>query len=139
MIVQESTTFPAYEQDVRDLVDYHKQIEEEPLLLAVYYAPRTSSRSPHDVFLFEVYDGFHQNRISPEQDFDEVWYGSTEAFPLSREQHLHLVLTNPIEFEEARRADWPLWRELREAVQRGDYKPVYVAPSHESLLETLRG
>jgi len=139
MIVQESTTFPAYEQDVRDLVDYHRQIEEEPLLLAVYYAPHTSGRSPHDVFLFEVYDGFQQNRISPERDFDEVWYGSTEAFPLGREQRLHIVLTNPVEFEEARQADWPLWRELREAVKQGKYKPIYVAPSHGSLLETLRG
>src|SRR2546421_469759 len=128
MIVQEATTFPAYESDVQELVDYHKQIEDEKLLMAIYYAPHTSGRSPDDIFLFELYDGYRQNRINPERDFEEVWYGSTDAFPLGRKQRLHIVLTNPVEFDEAMQAGWPLVREIREAVERGDYKAIYLAP-----------
>src|SRR5450432_3630103 len=107
--------YPHYLAAVRHLVAQHHKIKEEPLHLAVYYAPK---RHPGDVFLLEVIGGFGGEHIDPEKKLFEFSYGSTSGFPLPNSRNLRLVLTNPPEFREAVHANWRALVELREAKRR---------------------
>ena len=138
MAVETVDSFRQYLADVRDLVEGHKELDREKLLLAVTYTPQDVGRSPDDVYLFEVFDGFHRNQISPYRNFDEVLYGSTEALPLGKGQYLHIILTNPTELEVGVKESWPLACELRQSVESGAYETVFDATSDGRLMEQLR-
>ena len=64
--------YPKYLNQVRDLVEQHRELVEEPLLLAIYYAP---DRDPEDVFLFEILDNFRGGALDASGDILEadVW------------------------------------------------------------------
>src|SRR5690349_16060328 len=72
--------FPDLEEEIRDLVRSHANLEDEQLLLAICYNPRRAAN--RDVFIFEVTDNFGSNTIDPDQDFFEVAFGSTADMPL---------------------------------------------------------
>ena len=55
MVTKTPTDFPNLKDRLNALVEEHKQLHDEPLLLAIYYAPK---RNPNDVFLFEVVENF---------------------------------------------------------------------------------
>lgn len=138
MIAQQPAVFPQYADDIRELVEDHRTLEDERLLLAIYYAPADSRRPQQDVYLFEVYDGYHQNRVGDTNDWQEVLFGTTPAFPLPREQYLHVVLTNPAEFAVGLERGWPLACEVKQAIASGRFQVVYLEPGQEALLEQLR-
>jgi hypothetical protein len=112
------------------LVDQHRALRDEPLLLAIYYE---SPRHPHDIFIFEVIDGFGARAIDPTQNLFEVTYNSTSGFPLPAGRQLRMVLTNPQEFAVAARENWPLLEELRSAIRAGNSLTVYNDPAHPQL------
>ena len=114
--------FPRHEKQARDLVKAHGEIEDEPLLLAVYFAP---NRDPEDVFILEVLDGFGGNTVGNDGDLFEVTYGPSPSFPLQAGRRLHLILTNPTELRQAAEEEWALAKELRQAKQRGQWKIIY--------------
>jgi hypothetical protein len=127
------------ESQLRALVEQHRQIEDEPLALALAYAPEGESRN---LYLLEVIEkpghpeaGF----IADEGDLFEVEFASTEGFPMELHQRLHLILTNPVELPYALEHDWPAARGLRGAVREGRYLELFVAPGHDKLLEEIRG
>jgi hypothetical protein len=121
---------------LRKLVEEHRQLADEPLLLAVYFEPK---RNPEDVFLFEIIDGFAGGRVDEERKLFEVSYSGTESFPMMPGKKLHLVLTNPTEFEAACQEDWPSLREIREAVKAGHSETLYVSQGSDSLEAKLNG
>ncbi len=129
MTIQAPTQFPGFAADVQRLVNEHRQFADEPLLLAIYYKP---DRELQDIFLFEVVENLG-NGVDPDRELFEVTYSSTSGFPLEPGQKLHLVLTNPQEFETAVRENWPLLRELREAIDAGAYRVLYSDPRHARL------
>jgi len=129
---------PSYPQAagaVRDLVREHLKLTDEPLLLAVYYAPQ---RDEQDIFLFEVIDGFGADVIDDRQEIFEMTYAARSTFPLAPGQQLHLVLTSLPEFQEAVREKWPAIRELQEAIRTNHYEVAFQAPGHAHLLEMLK-
>jgi len=128
--------FPRSEVKLRGLVDEHRRIKDEPVLLALYYAPQ---RDPQDIFLFEVLDQFGANSIDPDRQLFEVTYGSTRAFPVDAGQELHLVLTNPAEAKVAFEEGWTGAAEIRDAIDRGDYRVVYLDPAAPHIWELVRG
>lgn len=117
-------TFPnqEYEKRLTRLVRDHREIKDEPLLLAVYYAPK---REPGDVFLFEVIESFGGGNVDEDKKMFEVTYGDTPGFPMKAGQDLHLVLTNPEELKTAVRERWALVKELRDAFRRNHAKPLF--------------
>jgi hypothetical protein len=124
--------------EIRQLISAHRELEDETLLLAVQFEPGRESDSPDDVYLFEVYDGYHHNIVDRERgDFTDISYGSTDAFPLPRDAYLHIILTNPIEFIEGLRSGWKLASELKGAVNRGAYEILH--EENNSLIEAVRG
>jgi hypothetical protein len=110
---------------LQQLVATHRELQDEPLLLAVHYVP---SRNPNDVFLFEVVDGFGANRVTDEQDLFEVGFPSDLLFPVQATGQLRLILTNPVEFDVANRDHWAKLEELRQAVLAGRSTVVYADP-----------
>jgi hypothetical protein len=108
-----TATYPEFLDEVRQLVQQHRALKEEPLRLAVYFAP--PRRGKGDVFLFEVSDGFGGDEVDAEGKLFEFGYRSTPALPLPAGVTLRMVLTNPAEFRTAVRDGWKAIQELRAA------------------------
>lgn len=132
--VQAPIQYPGYVQQIAHLIDAHKRLTDEPLLLAIYYKP---DREAQDIFLFEVIENFGEGAVDPDRELFEVTYNSTSGFPLEPGQHLHLILTNPREFEVAVREQWPLAQELQQAVRIGAFRTLHSDPRHAHLREMV--
>jgi hypothetical protein len=120
---------------VQKLVDAHKLLKEEPLLLAIYY---TSPRAPDDFSIFEVIENFGSNSVDPDKELFEVTYESSAQFPMHEGQQLRLVLTNPRELQVALQERWALLEEVRDAVKQRRAKVIWQDPIGAKFLESLR-
>ena len=127
--------FPHLDASLRELARKHRELQDEPLHLALLYDP---GRETEDVFLFELLGNFGRNEIGEEEELFEVTFGPTDALPLSTGQHLHLVLSNPREFAHALARDWDSAREIREAVRRGDFEILFEDDIGQEALGWLR-
>lgn len=130
------STYPDYLEKVKQLVDQHLELVEEPLLLAIYYAP---DRAENDVFLFEVLDNFNGSSIEYDGDLLEVLYGSTRHFELHhRDAMLHVVLTSPEELHRAAEKNTPRFVEVKQALAQQRAQVVYVDPKGGDLMPVFR-
>jgi hypothetical protein len=127
-------SFPTDLEQVKKLVHDHQQLNEEPLVLALYYSTDTKSI---DVQILEVLDGFGYNEVSADRDLFDVEYASTNGFHLPIGSYLRLVLTNPVEFRQALAERWPTAVEIARAVRRGNYNVVYNNDAGRELLTEL--
>jgi hypothetical protein len=109
----ETAVYPEFEVPVRELVCQHQKSKNGKLRLAVYFAP--PRRAKHDIFLFEVIDGFGGDIVEPDEKLFEFGYGSTPGLPLPEGTNLRMVLTNQPEFRHAIEHGWKGVRELRAA------------------------
>ncbi len=128
--------FPLFADELRRLAEQHRELEDEPLRLAISYDP---GRDSQDVFLFEVVEHFGSNAVSPDKELFEVSFGSTSEFSLPQQSQLHLVLTNPNELRAALAEHWPSVEEIRQAVGRGDFVKLNSDETGEELMELLCG
>jgi hypothetical protein len=130
-----SQRFPGHVDDLRRLADEHRQLQDEPLHLAIAYAP---GRNSQDVFLFEVVGGFAGGSVSLDGDLFEVTYGTGSGFSMSNGEHLHMVLTSPEELPVALREQWPLASEVARAIRQGDFEVLFADEVGARLLELIR-
>ncbi len=131
--------FPHSYNAVQQLVKDHHKIEQEPLLLAIYYAPL---RDRQDIFLFEVVERFGGDSVDEDRELFEVTYASRDDFQLKDGQKLHLVLTNPTEMAVAFKQKWKLAKEIRQAVRNPEaHRIIYPSPKAKAkrFLEEIRG
>lgn len=129
--------FPAYRDRVKRLVDQHLAIKDEPLLLAIYYAP---DREPKDLFLFEVTENFAAGRIDLDKELFEMAFSSRSGFDIAQGRWAHLVLTNPNELRTAVDEGWPSMLEIRNSLTKGCAEVIYSSPGiGEELLSLLQG
>ncbi len=128
-----SERFPLFEQSIRALTEQHRELEDEPLHLAISYGP---FRDQEDVFLFEVIGG--GKSINPDRDLFETAFESVPGLQTGFDQRLHLVLTNPSELKQALREGWPLAREIVEAVRANNYKVLFHDSVGASVLRLIR-
>ena len=131
--------FPRSYNAVQQLVKDHHKIKQEPLLLAIYYAPL---RDRQDIFLFEVVEHFGYDSVDEDRELFEVTYSSRDEFPLREGQKLHLVLTNPTELVTAFTQKWKLAKEIRQAVGNPEaHRIIYQSPKAKTkrFLEEIRG
>ena len=127
--------YPHLETSLRDLARRHRELEDEPLHLALLFDP---GRESGDVFLFEILGNFGYGEVGEDGDLWEVAFGPTSSLPLATGQHIHLILTNPNEFRFALSADWPTAIEVRDAVRRGDFEVLYEDEVGQTALGWLR-
>jgi hypothetical protein len=113
--------FPEFEIAIRQLTEQHRQLQDEPLHLAVSYAPE---REQQDIFLFEVIAD-NGRRLCEDRELFETVFTSHSEFPLRSDQSLHLVLATPAEWEMALREQWPSAEEIRKAIAEGNYQVLH--------------
>jgi hypothetical protein len=99
------------------------------------FAPLRGGR--RDIHLFEVLDGFGGDVVEPEGKFFEFGYGSTPGIPLPSGISLRMVLTNPIELEEAIRRDWKGVEQLRAAREAGRAIVIYADAKGKRLWDSI--
>jgi hypothetical protein len=129
------STYPNYENQVEQLVKEHLKLQDEPVVMAIYYAPE---RDYDDVFLFEVLEGYNGNTIEDDGDLLEVLYGPTPSFPLhSGNAKLHILLTNPAEFEQSAQKSTRKFQELKQAVAQHKSKIIFTDPRWHDLKKVL--
>lgn len=123
------------EQRINDLIEDHKRIVDEPLLLALRYEPTGDSK---DIYILEIVDGFGGGAVDSDKELMEASFGSSDTFPLPKGVRVHLVLTNPHEFEIALKEGWPSIQEIRKAIQNHMFQVLFMGASGERLLQTLQ-
>ena len=128
-----SERFPQFETQIRELTKQHRELEDEPLHLAISYAPQ---RDPQDIFLFEVIGG--ADSISPDKVLFETTFASTPGFPMANGQQLHLILTNQRQLEMALDEEWPSVREIVDAIRSGDYKILCEDETGKTILKQIQ-
>ena len=127
-----SCTYPGFLDIVTGLVEDHKELLEEPIHLAIYYAPK--ERGANDVFLFEVLDDFEGNSIEEDGDMLEVTYGRTPDFPmLNQDSRLHIILASPTELRKAYKNKTNLFNELKLALDSDKAKVIFSDQHGEKL------
>jgi hypothetical protein len=128
--------YPEYRNQVNELVNQHLELVEEPLLLAIYYAPDRDApdRNPDDVFLFEVLGNFDGSSIAYEGDLLEVVYESTPHFVMhSHDSLLHIILTSPEELHEAAKRNTRRFQEIKRALAEHHAQIIYSTPQGDDL------
>lgn len=132
-----TTTFPQYEQALRELVNHHRKLKGQRVVLVVYFNPQ---RKPfEDVCLFEVIEGFGPEEPDPEDaDLFQFGYGNTPGFPLPPGANLRLVLTNPVELKRAVAGNWKAVGELRAARRADEAIVLHSEGEGAKLWELLR-
>src|SRR5437899_3790476 len=129
--------FPQFEPAIRRLTEQHRELEDEPLHLALAYQPGPG-RDQQDIYLFEVIGSRFGGDINPERELFETIFESAPGFPMDFGEKLHLILTNPEEVDLALRENWQSLREVLNAIRRGDCKELYADASGTELIERLR-
>lgn len=127
--------FPKHADDLRRLAEEHRQLQDEPLHLALAY---DRAHDPQDVFLFEVVGGFAGGAPSHERDLFEVTYAAKSGFATLNGEQIHLILTSPEEMSLALGEQWPLAQEVAQAVRRGDFEVLFADEVGTRLLELIR-
>jgi hypothetical protein len=123
---------------IHDLVvNDHTQIEDEPLLLAIYFS---SQDVPNEECVFEVIRNFGYDEVSEDHRIFQIQFGRTPNFPLPEGDRLRLFLTNPVELRQAARENWPEVQDLRRAIARGPagYELVYRRAGDDTADELLQ-
>ena len=69
--------FPQFERAMRRLIEQHRELEDEPLRLAIAYLP--ANRDPRHIFLLEVIHAFGES-LNPERDLFEVTFVRVSHF-----------------------------------------------------------
>lgn len=132
-----SEQLPLYEAAIRRLTEQHRELEDEPLHLAVTYLPRRNGRgASKDIFLFEVVGGTAQ--VFGEDDLFETTFEAAPGSEIGFEQPLHLILATPRELEEAITRRLPLAMEIVDAVRRGDYKVLHADLKGTKALRAIK-
>ncbi len=130
-----SDRFPQFEQAIRRLTEQHRELEDEPLHLAVSYLP--ARRDQQHIFLFEVV-GTPGESMNFERDLFEVTFATTTGFPMAQDERLHLILTNPRELQISLEQSWPLAIEVVNAIRDGDYEILHKDEVGEQALARLQ-
>ncbi len=127
--------YPDRLEDVKRLIEQHRQLEHQPLLLAIYFA---QNQAPDSVYLLEVISQFGYDEVSDDKVLFEMSYGSTDGFRLPSSGRLDILLTNPMELCVAVEQGWASLSPLLSAVRADQYLVIYKADQGSELLGLLR-
>lgn len=123
--------------DVKRLIEQHRRLEHQPLLLAIYFA---QDQDPSGVYLLEVISQFGYDEVSDDKELFEMSYGSTDGFALPPGSRLNITLTNPVELRAAVEQGWASLNPLLAAMEAGPkhYRVIYHTDDGSELLGLLR-
>ncbi len=129
--------FPDRLEDVKRLVEQHRQLEHQTLLLAVYF---NRPEDPDSVYLLEVISQLGYDEVSDDNELFEMSYGSTEGFRVPIGSRLNIILTNAVELRVAIEKQWDSLRSLLAAVELGpeQYQVIFSTGVGDDLISLLR-
>lgn len=136
MSATQHTFTEADETAVRKLVAQHVKRQDEPLHLAILFAPKQRTQN---ISLFEVLGGFGGGQVDPKKELFQVSFGSTAGLPLPAGRSLLLTLTSPPELRAAVHDDWKSLRPIRDALAHERARVVHSDKLGKTLLSLLRG
>ena len=111
--------FPQFGQAIRRLTDQHRELEDEPLHLAIAYQPGPP-RDQQDIYLFEVIGG--RGESNPDKELFETTFEPNGRLQSGFDQRLHMILTTPADFKTAMEEHWKTAEEIVNAVRCDDYQ-----------------
>ncbi|HVS39494.1 MAG TPA: hypothetical protein VMS17_28310 [Gemmataceae bacterium] len=126
--------FPRFEEAIRRLTEQHRQLQDEPLHLAVAYQPGPP-RDQQGIYLFEVIGG--RGEGNPDKQLFETAFDPNGRLQTGFSQTLHLILTTPDEFKTAMEEHWPSAEEIVRAVRNKDYRVMHADEVGNGVLERL--
>ena len=124
-------------EDVERLIEQHRQLEGQQLLLAIYF---DCYQDPNSVYLLEVISQFGYDEVSDDKELFEMAYGSTDGFQLPPGGRLNIILTNAIELRTAVEQSWASVVPLLTAIEAGPeyYRVIYTFGVGDGLLAFLQ-
>lgn len=126
--------FPQFEQALRRLTDQHRELDDEPLRLALAYQPGLP-RDQQEIYLFEVIDG--RGDSNPDKELFETTFEPNGRLQSGFDQRLHLILTTPAEFENAMEEHWKAAEEIVDALRGGDCQVLYSDALGAEILDRI--
>ena len=126
--------FPRFEPAIRRLTEQHRELEDEPLHLAIAYQPGPS-RDQQDIYLFEVVGGWGDS--NPDKELFETTFEPNGRFETGFSQRLHMILTTPAEFKTAMEENWKTAEEIVNAVRCDDYKVLHSNAVGQEILDLI--
>ena len=129
--------FPDRLEDVERLIEQHRRLEHQTLLLAIYFA---RPEDPDSVYLLEVISQLGYDEVSNDNELFEMSYGSTEGFRVPTSSRLNIILTNAVELRVAIEKKWDSLRPLLAAVEAGpeQYRIIFSTSAGDDLVALLR-
>jgi hypothetical protein len=127
--------FPQFEGQIRRLAEQHRELEDEPLHLALAYQPNPP-RDQQDIYLFEVIGGWGEN--NPDKDLFETTFEPNGLLQTGFNQRLHMILTTPVEFKAAMVENWKTAEEIVNAVRCDDYQVLHADAVGGKILELIQ-
>ena len=117
-----SERFPQFEMEIRRLTEQHRELEDEPLHLAIAYQPGPP-RAQQDIYLFEVIGGWGES--NPDKELFETTFEPNGRLPTGFSQRLHMILTTPVEFKTALGEKWKTAEEIVNSARWNDYQVLH--------------
>ena len=117
--------YPDELEALRRLVqEEHTKINDEPLLLAIYYK---SALVPEEECLFEVARHFGLDYVSEDREFFQIQFDPSKGLPMAAGHRLRLLLTNSKEMKAAfaQKQSWLQLEDLIQAIQRKEYNLLF--------------
>lgn len=130
-----SERFPQFETEIRRLTEQHRELEDEPLHLAIAFQPG-APRDQQDIYLFEVIGGWGDS--NPDKELFETTFEPNGRLPTGFSQRLHLILTTPVEFKAALEEKWKIAEEIVNSVRVQDYLVLYSDAVGEEIFDLIR-
>lgn len=127
--------YPDRLEDVERLIEQHRQLKHQTLLLAIYF---DCPEDPDSVHLLEVITPFGYEEVSDDKELFEMSYGSTNGFSLLPGSSLNILLTNATELQAAVRENWSSIRPVLAAVRLEQYRTIYKSEIGDNLLVLLK-
>ena len=127
--------FPEFEQPIRRWVAQHRELKDEPLHLALTYL--AEERDQRHIYLLEMI-GTSGEGLHPDHDLFEAVFASSPGFLLADDEELHLILTNPREFDVALRQGWTLANEVVSAIRVGNFQILFEDELGRSALKKIQ-
>jgi len=130
-----SERFPQFESEIRRLTEQHRELEDEPLHLAIAFQPRPP-RDQQDIYLFEIIGGWGES--NPDKELFETTFEPNGRLPSGFNQRLHMILTTPVEIKAAVQEKWKTAEEIIDAVRWDDYKVLHSDTEGEEILDLIK-
>ncbi|MCX7044154.1 MAG: hypothetical protein NTX50_01540 [Candidatus Sumerlaeota bacterium] len=127
--------FPQYAEQIREMAEAHKEFKDEPMHLAICYAPKKKGK---DIYLFEAVQNFGMNEPDPARDLFQVSFPGSEDFPMENGQRLYLTLTNPHECKIACQENWHGMKTIRKAIAEGNYEVLFADKIGKKLMGVIQ-